>query len=102
MTDERLTDQLAACVMGWKRGRDRYVKAGRGWIPSWRFRPLVVLADAFHLLDRAAHHYTLTRNGHTITVKVRTDSGQGIASGEQMARTMTLAVARALGLEVDR
>src|SRR5690242_18854729 len=101
MNDDRLTEKLAAQVLGWKAVPGRFIKSGRSWIPRWRFQPLAELADAFQLLDRAAHHYTLTRDGRTFTAEIRAGSGRGIASGELKARTITLAVARALGLEVD-
>jgi hypothetical protein len=97
-----LTNELAARIMGWKPAPDRFVKSGRSWIPKWRFRPLAELADAFQLLDRAAHHYTLSMDGGTFTAEIRVGSGRGTASGELKARTITLAVARALGLEVGQ
>lgn len=102
MNDDRLTDQLALRVMGWKVAPDRFVKSGRSWIPRWRFRPLEELADAFQLLDCAADHYILKRDGRSFTAEIRTGSCRATASGELKARTITLAVARALGLEVDR
>lgn len=102
LNDQRVIDQLARQVMGWKVAPDRFVKSNRGWIPRWRFRPLTELADAFLLLDQAAHQYTLRHDGRTFTAEVRTDTSRGIASGEQKPRTITLAVARALGLEVDQ
>ncbi|MBZ5581437.1 MAG: hypothetical protein LAQ30_04385 [Acidobacteriia bacterium] len=101
MNDERLTDELATRVMGWKSGPDRFVKSGRSWIPKWRFSPLAELADAFQLLDRAADQYTLKQDGRAFTAEIRAGSGVGAASGEHKARTITLAVARALRLEVE-
>lgn len=102
MNDDRLTDQLALRVMGWKAAPDRFVKSGRSWIPRWRFRPFEELADAFQLLDRAADKYTLQRDGRTFTAEIRCGAGLATASGELKARTITLAVARALGLEADK
>jgi|ERR1035437_1338654 hypothetical protein len=101
MTEEALTAALAERVMGWKAAPDRFIKSGRSWIPRWRFRPLAELADAFRLLDHAAAHYTLIANGSTFTAKVEIESCRGTAVGEHKARTITLAVARALRLEVD-
>ena len=66
-----------------------------------RFRPLVELADAFRLLDHAAAHYTLTGNGSTFAAEVQIGSGKGKAVGGEKARTITLAAARALRLEVE-
>ena len=104
MNDDRLTDQLAFRVMGWKSAPDRFVKSGRSWIPRCGDSgPFERLADAFQLLDRAAaNKYTLQRNGRTFTAEIRSDAGLATASGELKARTITLAVARALGLEADR
>lgn len=101
MNDDRLTERLAAQVLGWKATPDRFIKAGRSWIPRWRFSPLAELADAFALLDHAANHYTLTGNSSNFAAEVQIGACSGRAVGEQKARTITLAVARALGLEVD-
>lgn len=101
MIDERLTDALACRVMGWRVAPDRFVKSGRSWIPRWKFRPLAELADAFHLLDQAADYYTLTFSGSSFAAEVQIESRRGKAVGEQKARTISIAVARALRLEVD-
>jgi hypothetical protein len=102
VTPENLTAVLAERVMGWKVAPDRFVKPGRCWIPRWRFRPFEEAADAFRLLDAAAQRYTLTSDGRTFTADVRINSRRGKASGPHKARAITVAVARALGLEVDR
>lgn len=101
MNDELLTDKLAAQVLGWKATPDRFIKSGRSWIPRWRFRPLKVLGDAFLLLDHAAAHYTLTGTRTNFAAEVQIESHRGEAVGEHKARTITVAVARALRLEVD-
>jgi hypothetical protein len=101
MNDDRLTEKLAVQILGWKATPDRFIKSGRSWIPRWRFRPLAELADVFRLLDHAAAHYTLIGNGSTFTAEVEIESCRGTAVGEHKARTITLAVARALRLEVD-
>jgi hypothetical protein len=101
MTDYELTAQLAELVMGWKRAPDRFIKHGRSWIPRWRFRPLEELADAFQLLDHAADHFRLTCDrSRVFTAEVQIGHHRGKASGNQVARTITIAVARALGLTV--
>jgi hypothetical protein len=101
MTDEVLTGELASRVMGWKTAPDRFVKGGRSWIPRWRFQPLVELADAFRLLDKGARRYSLTCDGRrTFSVEVQVGTRHGKASSKNKARAITLAVARALGLEV--
>jgi hypothetical protein len=103
MTEEALTAVLAERVMGWKVAPDRFIKSGRSWLPKWRFAPLTRLEDAFQLLDRSASSYKLERVGSaTFAVEVELDGRIGKASGEPKARAITLAVARALGLEVPR
>jgi len=102
MNDDRLTAHLAERVMGWRATPDRFIKSGRTWIPRWRFQPLVELADAFQLLDQAATRYSLTRDRYGIfKAAVRIGGRWGKASGEPKARTITISVARALGLEVQ-
>ena len=100
--DQLATDQLARRVMGWRTAPDRFIKPNRGWIPRWRFQPFTELSDAFLLLDQGAHQYTLKYDGSRFSAEVRTDTGRGVASGEHKPRTITLAIAQALGLEVDR
>jgi hypothetical protein len=101
MNDDRLTEKLASLILGWKATPDRFIKTGRSWIPRWRFRPFAELTDAFRLLDHAADHYILTGNCSTFAAEVQIDSCWGKVVGEHKARTITLAVARALQLEVD-
>lgn len=101
MSDDELTAHLAEFVMGWKRAPDRFIKPGRSWIPRWRFRPLEELADAFQLLDQAADHFRLTCDRNRVfTAEVQIGHHRGKASANQVARTITTAVARALGLTV--
>ena len=100
MTDQRLTEILASRVMGWKPVADRFLKSGREWIPKWRFAPLNRLEDAFHVVDRAADRYILTNDSQVFTAEVHVGARIGRASGKSRARTITLAVAQALGLGV--
>jgi hypothetical protein len=102
MNDQCLTNELARTVLGWKPSSDRFIKLGRGWMPRWRFRPLEELSDALRLLDAAAQRYTITSDGRTFTADVQIDARRGRASGAGKARTITAAVARALGLEVEQ
>jgi hypothetical protein len=102
MNDDRLTEQLAAKVLGWKTAPGRFIKHGRAWTPRWHFAPFTKLEDAFLLLDHAASHYTLTaEKGADFRAEVQVGMCVGKASGKPCARTVTLALARALGLEVD-
>lgn len=100
MSDDRLTDQLAQHVMGWRLAPGRYIKAGRSWLPRWRFAPLKNLEDAFDLLDRAAAACTFSTNrAGRLEASVRVGEATGEASGEQKARVITTALLRALGLD---
>jgi hypothetical protein len=101
MTDERLTDELAR-ALGWRKAPGRYLKSGRSWIPESRFRPLLDLRDAFRVLDTASGDYSLlAKPGGVFTAQVRLAGRTGKATGEPKARAISLAVARALGLETD-
>jgi hypothetical protein len=101
MNDDQLTAHLAECVMKWRVTPDRFIKSGRTWIPKWRFQPLMDLNDAFRLLDHAADRYSLTEDRQGIFgANVQISGHRGKAAGEPKARTITIAVARALGLEV--
>jgi hypothetical protein len=103
MNDAQLTDELASRVMGWKVASGRFVKPSRSWIPKWRFAPLERLEDAFLLLDTARAAYTVSRSAAgAFTVSVRLSQGRGEASGEPKPRTITIALAKAAGIEVDR
>ncbi len=87
-------------LLGWKAAPDRFIRSGRSWIPRWRFNPLRNLEDAFLLLDRTGGTYTLAFNPDGVfTAEVRIGSGLGAATGDPKARTITLAIARALGME---
>jgi hypothetical protein len=103
MTDQRLTDELAACL-GWRLAPGRYLKPNRGWASRSKFRPLVDLKDAFRVLDAVSSDYSLVATpGGVFTAHVRVAGRVGKASGEPKARAICLAVARAaLRLEVDR
>jgi hypothetical protein len=102
MNDERLTEKLAVEVMGWRLAADRFVKAGRTWLPKRRFQPLLDIAHAFQLLDEVADKFALT-GGRTgpFVASVQIGRRRGTASGESKAGAITHATARALGFEVD-
>ena len=96
---DQFTALLAGRVMGWKACPDRFMKSGRAWIPRNRFRPLTRLEDAFFLLGHAASNYTLMSVDGLFTAEVRIGVRTGKAIGDPKARTITLAVSRALGIE---
>src|ERR1035438_3450285 len=101
MNDDRLTETLVAQVLGWKVAPGRFIKSGRAWTPSWKFAPLTNLEHAFKLLDNAASSYRVAKNaGGSFDAEVRLGVRTGKASGQAKARTITLALARALGLEL--
>ncbi len=101
MNDDRLTESLAVKVLGWRTAPGRFIKSDRAWTPSWRFAPLTNLEQAFDLLDHAASSYTISTNKEGgFEAEVRVGGRTGKASGKPKARTITLALANALGLEL--
>jgi hypothetical protein len=102
MSDERLTTELAVRAMRWRLAPGRYLKAERGWISRSGFRPLVDLNDAFRALDAVANDYSiLAQPGGRFTVHVRTADRAGQAIGKSKARTICLAIAQVLGIDVE-
>jgi hypothetical protein len=103
MTSEQLTAILADRVMGWGVGPDRFLMGNRGWMPRWRFQPAEKLEDAFRLLEEAApQEYSMCGDSKgNFRVQVRIADGTGEADGTSKSLVITLAVARALRLEVD-
>jgi hypothetical protein len=98
---EQLTIQLAEKVLEWRLAPGRFIKAGRSWIPRWRFNPLTQIDDAFLLLDRARADFRLTGAGNGLfNAEVCVSRRSGRASGNERARTITIALARALGMQV--
>lgn len=104
VNDDRLTDELARRVLGWRVSPGRFLTSGRSWEPRYRFEPLKQLEHAFRLLDRAATAYTLTvgKGGDIFTAEVTVEGRTGKATGPAKARTITLALAAAIGLEIPR
>jgi hypothetical protein len=102
MTSEHLTAVLAKKVMGWGVGPDRFLLGNRRWLPLWRFQPLTNLEDAFRVLEKAASTFTLTATDDgTFTANVRVGNNRtGIASGNSKATVISMAVARAIGLDL--
>jgi hypothetical protein len=101
MNDERLTDELAAEILGWRTAPGRFLKPNREWLVRHRFAPLKSLDDAFQLVDRVATSCTLTMVGGGVAAEVQVGTRVGRASAKSKARAVTMALARALGLEVD-
>jgi len=101
MNDDRLTEKLADRVLGWKTAPGRFIKPGRSWIPTSRFKPFVRIEDAFELLQGAGAEYRLSATrGQIFTAEVRVGRSKGKAFGAEKARVITMALVRAL--ELDR
>ena len=102
MCSEQLTGLLAERVMGWSVGPDRFMTGNRAWMPRWRFTPLTNLEDTFALLDASGCAYTLSANTKgSFEAEVRVSGCVGKVSGVPKARTITIALARALGLDLS-
>lgn len=104
ISDEKLTAWLAQRVMGWNLGPGRFLLSDRRWKPRWRFQPCRRLEDAFSLLDTLkTAEYAMGRKGAgAFWVRVRLRKGVvGEARAKSIARAICLAVARALGIDVD-
>jgi hypothetical protein len=102
MTADQLTATLAERVMGWRVAPDRFLTSKRGWTPRWHFQPLRRREHALQLLDEANGRYTFMRVADgTFTAEVHVGDRCGTASGKSEAATLTVALARALGIHVD-
>jgi hypothetical protein len=102
VTDDQVAAILAERVMGWRVGPERFMMGGRRWLPRWRFQPATRLEDAFRLLERAApQEYAMgaAENGG-FWARVRIAGTTGEARESSQAQAMTLAIARAVGLNV--
>lgn len=100
MTDLQLTTILAERVLSWKGRGDRFLQPGRSWIPRWRFQPLTNIENAFQLLNRAVDQFSLTLDSNKVfAAEVQIANRKGSATGRSKARTITMAIARAMGLE---
>jgi hypothetical protein len=101
MTSEHLTAVLAETVMGWSVGPDRFMMGRRSWQPRWRFQPLTRIGDAFQLLDMVVGTFRLSTGADGVfTAQVYVGNRVGSASGEPKATSITLAVARAIGIDI--
>jgi hypothetical protein len=103
MTVPKLTAILAERIMGWGVGPDRFIMGNRGWMPRWRFQPAEKLEDAFRLLEEAApQEYSICGDDKgNIHARVRIDGTAGEARGTSKPLTITYAIARAVGIEVE-
>jgi hypothetical protein len=102
VTNDQLTAIMAERILGWPVGPERFIMGNRQWITRGHFQPVDRVQDAFRLLQKAASGFSLTKTpdgvfSATVCVGDRT----GTASGSAVAATITRAIGRALGLEVD-
>jgi hypothetical protein len=102
VTSDQLTAALAERVMGWRVTPERFLKGDRRWAPRWQFQPFRRLEHALQLLDNANGQYTLTKAaGATFTAQVTIGCRVGSASGKSEAATISLALARSLGIDPE-
>jgi hypothetical protein len=100
--DARLIDALAMRILRWKPRRDRFMTSGRDWISKTRFQPLNDIKDAFRLLELVTDDFTLlSAHRGPFVAEVRLRGRIGRAAGTKKARTITLAIARLIGLEAE-
>jgi hypothetical protein len=103
MNDQRLTDELARRVLDWRVAPDRFLMSGRRWLPRWRFQPIEKLDDAFQLLEEAEpQDYSMGDDGNGFWVRIRIGKTIGEARDISKPRAITLAVARAVGIEAEQ
>jgi hypothetical protein len=97
-----VTEALASQVLGWRSAPGRFLTTGKSWLPKSRFRPFDRLEHAFLLLDKASGRYMLScaHGSPSFSASVTVGKRTGKAQGEAKARTITQAIARALGMEV--
>jgi hypothetical protein len=102
MSDEQLTSELAVRAMRWRLAPGRFLKPDGGWTSRSGFRPLVDIGDALKALQAVTHDYSLVaKPSGGITVDVRLPERTGHAAGKSTARTVSLALAQALGIETE-
>jgi hypothetical protein len=75
----------------------------RKWTPIWRFQPCQIFEHAVQLLDAARPTtYSLGADQTGFSwAKVNIDGAVGECRDRSRARAVTIAVARAVGIEVD-
>jgi hypothetical protein len=73
-------------------------------MPRWRFQPAERIEDAFRLLEQAApEEYSIVGDDKgTFRATVRLAESTGEAKGSSKPLTITCAIARAFGIEVEQ
>jgi hypothetical protein len=96
-----LTAVFAKRFLGLKPTRDRFLRPNGSWLPKWRFSPFASVEDALLVVDHAASEFKLSRvQGGLFTAEVRIGGRTGKAAGADKARTISCAIADAIGLEI--
>jgi hypothetical protein len=102
VTNEQLAAILAERILGWSVAPERFLLGKRQWINRSRFQPLNRIQDTFRLLQAAAGSFSLTKTaGGAFTATVQVGDRTGTASGPGAAATITCAIARAMGLDLE-
>lgn len=103
MTSQALTKLVAERVMKWTAAPNRFMLGHRKWIPAWRFRPCEIFEHSLHLLDAAkptAYSLSADQTG-CFWARVEIGGVLGEARDRSRPRALTIAVARAAGIEAD-
>ena len=104
MTPQELTNLVATRVMNWTVAPDRFMRGDRKWIPTWRFEPCEKFAHAVQLLDATrptTYSLSADQNGYFLA-RVQVDDVVGEARDRSRSRALTIAVARAMGIDVGK
>jgi hypothetical protein len=104
MTTDQLTALLVERIMGWRPTRDKFIMANRQWLNRWRFQPTSDPRHALRLLEETgAEDFTISgRQSRDYRVAVRIHGALGEASENSIPLAICVAVARALGMELER
>jgi hypothetical protein len=87
--------------MHWGVGPERFLLGKRQWIRRSQFQPMDRIQDAFRVLRKAATGYLLAKTPDGVfTATVQVGDRAGEASGRAEAATISLAIARAIGVDL--
>lgn len=103
MTSQVLTKLVAERVMKWTAAPNRFMLGRREWTPNWRFQPVEIFEHAVQLLDAArptTYSLGVDQTG-CFWARVEVSGVLGEARDRSRPRAVTIAVARAVGLDVD-
>ena len=103
MTSQALTKLVAGRVMNWTAAPNRFMLGHRKWTPTWRFQPCEIFEHAVQLLDAARPTTYSLGADQTGCFWARVEIGGvvGEARDRSRPRAVTIAVARAVGIDVD-